>query len=125
MKTQNVLIAGAWRAAKTDGTFQAENPDTGETLQQVYPISSWHDCDEALTAAAQAAGQLRQAPADSLAAFLERYAERIEARAAELVATAHTETGYPVSPRLADVELPRTTGQLRQAADAAREGWGG
>ena len=35
---------------------------------------------------------------------------------------AHLETAYPKSPRLADVELPRTTSQLRQAAAAAREG---
>ena len=35
---------------------------------------------------------------------------------------AHRETGLPKSPRLADVELPRTTGQLRQAAAAARTG---
>ncbi len=35
---------------------------------------------------------------------------------------AHVETALPRSPRLADVELPRTTGQLRQAAAAAREG---
>src|SRR5436190_16042057 len=32
------------------------------------------------------------------------------------------ETALPVEPRLASVELPRTTNQLRQAADAAREG---
>ena len=35
---------------------------------------------------------------------------------------AHRETALPQKPRLADVELPRTTGQLRQAAAAAREG---
>ena len=35
---------------------------------------------------------------------------------------AHAETALPKSPRLADVELPRTSGQLRQAAAAALEG---
>ena len=35
---------------------------------------------------------------------------------------AHAETGLPKAPRLAEVELPRTTGQLRQAAAAARDG---
>ena len=43
-------------------------------------------------------------------------------RKEELVERAHLETAYPKSPRLADVELPRTTSQLRQAAAAAREG---
>ena len=33
---------------------------------------------------------------------------------------ANTESGLPASPRLADIELPRTTSQLRQAATAAR-----
>ena len=44
----------------------------------------------------------------------------IEARAAELVAIANAETALAAAPRLKDVELPRTTGQLRQAAAAAR-----
>ena len=44
------------------------------------------------------------------------------ARKAELVEQAHLETALPASPRLADVELPRTINQLRQAADAALEG---
>lgn len=34
----------------------------------------------------------------------------------------HLETALPATPRLADVELPRTSGQLRLAAAAAREG---
>ena len=59
---------------------------------------------------------------ERLAQFLRSFAEKIEARAEELIATAHAETGYPVKPRLADAELPRTTNQLRQAADAAEEG---
>src|SRR5690606_33082465 len=46
----------------------------------------------------------------------------IEGEAERLVEAAHLETGYPREPRLAKVELPRTTSQLRQAAEAAREG---
>ena len=103
-------------------TFQAENPATGEPLPEVYPVSGWDDCDAALTAAAKAARSLRRVPPERLAALLERLAERIERRAGELVETAHAETGLPKQPRLADVELPRTTNQLRQAAAAAREG---
>lgn len=53
--------------------------------------------------------------------FLQRYADRIEARADELVDLAHQETQLPKSPRLKDVELPRTTSQLRQAALAATD----
>jgi NADP-dependent aldehyde dehydrogenase len=122
MNAPNVLISGAWRAAKSGGAFRAENPATGEILPDEFPLSSWADCDDALSAAAEAATALRSAPPERIAKFLTRFAERIEARKAELVETAHAETGLPKSPRLADVELPRTTGQLRQAAAAVLEG---
>jgi 2,5-dioxopentanoate dehydrogenase len=116
-----VLIDGAWRAADSAAHFQAENPATGEKLATVFPVSGWADVDRALDAAVKAAVELRAMPAEKLAAFLEAYARNIEASADALVAAAHEETGLPVSPRLKDVELPRTTNQLRQAAAAARE----
>jgi len=122
MSTQSVLIAGRWRAATATETFHGENPATKMPLEDRYPISSWADCDAALDAAVQATSALRTLGAEKIAAFLERYAERIEARAAQLVTMAQAETALPAVPRLADVELPRTTGQLRQAAAAAREG---
>jgi NADP-dependent aldehyde dehydrogenase len=53
--------------------------------------------------------------------FLEKFASRIDARRAELVAQAERETALPAEPRLNSNELPRTTDQLRQAAAAARE----
>jgi NADP-dependent aldehyde dehydrogenase len=122
MPTHPILIAGQWRAAKASGTFQTENPATGEKLPDEFPVSTWADCDEALNAAAQAAAVLRTTAPEPIAKFLTRYAERIEARKAELVETAHAETALPKAPRLADVELPRTTGQLRQAAAAVLDG---
>ena len=117
-----ILIDGQWRAAEAAGEFQAENPATGQPLPDCFPVSAWSDVDQALTAAHQAFVAMRAMSGDHIAAFLERFAERIEAAGEELFATAHAETGLPVAPRLADVELPRTTGQLRQAAAAAREG---
>jgi NADP-dependent aldehyde dehydrogenase len=122
MSLQPVLIAGQWRAAKAGGSFRAENPATGEMLPDEFPVSAWADCDAALGAAAEAAGILRASLPEPVAKFLTRFAERIEARKAELVEIAHTETGLPKAPRLADVELPRTSGQLRQAAAAALDG---
>ncbi|HEX5105797.1 MAG TPA: aldehyde dehydrogenase (NADP(+)), partial [Pirellulaceae bacterium] len=99
----------------------AENPATREPLEE-YPVSTWQDCEEALSAAAGAFQQGRAISAEKLAAFLEAFAGRIEARKDEIVELASAETALPISPRLADNELPRTTGQLRQAAAAAREG---
>lgn len=119
---QRVLIDGSWRDAKASGSFDAHNPATGQPLTGQYPVSTWADCDAALSAAAGAAAALRQTPPEKLSQFLQLYAARIELRAAELVEMAHLETALPKSPRLADVELPRTTGQMRQAADAALEG---
>jgi NADP-dependent aldehyde dehydrogenase len=122
MAPHPVLIAGRWRPARAAGVFQAEDPAKGEALPGDYPVSDWADCDEALTAATDAAAALRTTPPERIGAFLEGFAARIEARRDELVDMAHAETGLPRQPRLADVELPRTTGQLRQGAAAALEG---
>jgi len=122
MSLQPVLINGTWRAAQSTGTFKSEDPATGTPLPYDFPISSWADIDAALTAASSAAAALRTVPVTTIGKFLSRYAERMEARAAELSETANKESGLARSPRLADVELPRTTGQLRQAATAAIEG---
>ncbi|GIW95464.1 MAG: ketoglutarate semialdehyde dehydrogenase [Pirellulaceae bacterium] len=119
---QPVLVAGQWRPARAIGAFQAVNPATGEPLPERYPISDWADCDEALEAAVDAAEQLRRLPPDVRARFLEVYADLIDQNAEAIVQTAHLETALPVRPRLLEVELPRTTNQLRQAAAAARDG---
>ena len=121
MPQQPVLIAGEWRAADASSTFQAHNPATREALPDEYPVSTWADCDAALNAAAEAAAVMRTLSGEQIAAFLEEFAAQIEKRQDELVDMAHAETALPKSPRLADGELPRTTGQLRQAAQAARE----
>lgn len=120
--TVPVLIAGQWRASDAAGVFQADNPTLGEALPARYPVSSRAEVIEALEAGSRAAEVLRTVPGSVIAQFLEAFAAGIEARAEELVETAHAESGLAKTPRLANVELPRTTGQLRQAAKAAREG---
>jgi alpha-ketoglutaric semialdehyde dehydrogenase len=122
METQFVFVAGEWRKAASAGTFRATNPSTGEALENEYPISTWADIEDALNAAVEAAIELRRAPGEQLASFLDAYAAAIESNVDAIVQIAHLETGLPVSPRLRDVELPRTTTQLRQGAAAAREG---
>ena len=120
--THPILIGGQWRPADAVQTFQAENPVTREPLPESYPISSWRDCDEALKWASVAATALREISPERIAQFLEVFAARIETRKDELVTMANAESALPKAPRLADIELPRTTSQLRQAAAAAREG---
>ncbi len=121
MPVHPVLIGGKWRPAVATGSFRAENPATCEPLADEYPISSWADCDAALTCATQAARELLDVSSETIAKFLELYADRIDAHSDSLVEVAHLETALDKAPRLSKVELPRTTNQLRQSAAAARE----
>ena len=122
MSEQSVLIAGEWRRSQATGTFAAENPATQRPLADSYPISSWMDIDQALDSATAAASVLRELPGEMTAEFLDKYAAHIERQIEALVAMAHDETALPVRPRLSEVELPRTTGQLREAARSALSG---
>lgn len=122
--THPVLVAGKWTPSEGTQTFQAANPATEETLPGEFPVSPWSEIDRVLQVAADTAREMRGWPGSRFAEFLEAYADEIEARADDLVAAANAETALPVSPRLKDGELPRTTNQLRQAAAAARsESW--
>lgn len=122
MAAQQVLIGGKWRDANHDGTFQADNPSEKSALPDVFPTSTWSDVDEALAAAHVAFREMRQMAVDRLELFLNLFAHMIEENAQSLCELAHLETGLPVSPRLLDVELPRTVNQLKLAAQAAGEG---
>lgn len=118
--SQPVLINGKWVTSDGIQTFQATNPTTQEVLAPEFPVSPWSEVKRAIDAAGEASRQMRGWPGSRFAKFLNEYASEIEARASALVEAAHAETGLPKSPRLHDGELPRTTNQLRQAAEAAR-----
>lgn len=120
--TAPILIDGGWRDAPAIEAFRAFNPAEGVETGERYPVTSREVSLAACDAAGRAADAMRDAPGAQLARFLDDYAARIEARADEICRLASTETALPYQPRLRDVELPRTTGQLRQAASAAREG---
>ena len=122
MITGPVLIDGEWQSADSPvGSFQSVNPALKARLPEVYPVSSLKDVERALVAAHRAVEQLSEAPVSLVADFLDRYAENIETDKEALVEMAHAETALPKEPRLASVELPRTTEQLRQAAGAVRD----
>jgi len=117
-----VLIAGRWREAeRSPGSFRAEDPARAVPIGPEYPISGAPDLEAALAAGSAAAPVLAATPSGQIADFLDAYASLIERDAQALSERAHEETALPVQPRLRDVELPRTTFQLRQAARAARE----
>ncbi|MEZ6146868.1 MAG: aldehyde dehydrogenase family protein [Planctomycetaceae bacterium] len=122
MSTQPLLINGTWRESTGAETFQAVNPATKQTMPDEFPVSPWSEVEETLKAADVAFTTIRSWPGERFAAFLESYANIIEARTDSIVDLAHQETGLPVEPRLKNVELPRKTNQLRLAAAAARDG---
>ncbi len=122
MNAEKVLIDGTWTESQGRETFQAVNPQTGQTLPGAYPISPWNEVERTLQAASAAAWRVRGWPGERFAAFLDAFAGRLERRAEDLIAMAHAETALPVEPRLKSVELPRTINQLRQAGAAARDG---
>ncbi|MGC1547560.1 MAG: aldehyde dehydrogenase family protein [Rhodanobacter sp.] len=118
---EHVLIGGSWRASlDPQGSFHAEDPSHAAAIGPAFPISGAADLESAVSAAVAVADALSAAPASCIADFLEAYAAAIEADADALVALAHAETALPIEPRLRSVELPRTSGQLRQAAKAVR-----
>lgn len=121
-KLAPILLDGRWQSSSGRESFQSMNPATGEPLTECFPVSSWQDCDRILDAAVMAAAELRALEPERIGAFLDDYAARIDAAAQQLSELAATETALPLEPRLLKVELPRTSGQLRQAAAAARSG---
>ncbi|MDA0833835.1 MAG: aldehyde dehydrogenase (NADP(+)) [Planctomycetota bacterium] len=122
MSAHPVLIDGQWRASTGTTVFQALNPKTEQVLPDQYPVSPWAEIEQALDAASAAFRRTAGWHGVRFAQFLECFADKIEGRTDDLVEIAHQETALPVSPRLKEGELPRTTNQLRQAAAAAREG---
>ncbi len=120
--SQPVFIDGQWCPSDSVSTFQSLNPVTGEMLPELFPVSRWSDVDRALQSATEAYWELKGMPVSVVADFLEAYAAGMESAKDSLVAIAATESALPASPRLADVEFPRTVNQLRLAATAARSG---
>lgn len=121
MDIQPVYIGGKWRQANYIDVFQAINPQTGAKLPDYFPISDWEDIKEALENAFQVVPRLASSEPEKIAYFLEKFAHYIEEQKEIISYTASLETGLPQKPRLLDVELPRTTDQLRQAAAIVRE----
>jgi alpha-ketoglutaric semialdehyde dehydrogenase len=115
MLTGKHLIAGHWVAGET--TFRS-SPAHGEALD--YSVGTPAHVDGAVRAAEEAFASFSQTSREERAVFLERIAEEIDARGAEITAIGTSETGLPAA-RL-DGERGRTTGQLRLFASHIRTG---
>ena len=115
MLTGKHLIAGTWVAGDT--TFHS-SPATGAAL--AFALGTPAHVDAAVKAAEAAYPSYSALSRDQRAAFLERIADEIEARGAEITAIGVAETGLPTA-RL-EGERGRTTGQLRLFAAHIRKG---
>lgn len=114
MLTGKHLIAGEWVDGGDRFTSQ---PASGEAVS--FASAGVPEVDRAVRAAEEAFWSYSALSRAARAAFLDRIADEIEARGAELTATGHAETGLPVA-RL-EGERGRTTGQLRLFARHIRE----
>lgn len=123
MSPSPLLIDGAWQEPLSVlDTFRAHDPLTGSALPDEFAVVGWADLERMIVAAEHATTELETVEPERIARFLERYADLIEERAGVIVETAQRETALGAAPRLGEIELPRTTGQLRQAATAVRDG---
>jgi NADP-dependent aldehyde dehydrogenase len=115
MLTGKHLIAGDWVAGDT--TFRS-SPATGAALE--FAVGTPALVDRAVRAAEVAFATYGQTSREARAAFLERIADEIEARGAEITAIGTSESGLPAA-RL-EGERGRTIGQLRLFAAHIRTG---
>ncbi len=114
------LIAGQDSHAGGEA-FYSFNPRTGMQGDLRFLNATPGEIDQAVSAAHEAYGVLRGAPAEKIAALLDAIADETEAIGDLLLTTADDETGLGL-PRLTG-ERGRTTGQLRKFAAFIRDGW--
>ena len=115
MLTGKHLIAGEWVVGET--TFASE-PASGAPMH--FAVGTPALVDAACVAAEEAFWSYGYTSRETRARFLERIADEIEARGAEITAIGCAETGLPEA-RL-EGERGRTTGQLRLFAGHIRKG---
>lgn len=115
MLTGKHLIAGQWVAGDT--TFKSD-PATGEPHE--FAVGTPAHVDAACEAAEEAFWSFGYSTRAERAAFLNRIADEIEARGAEITQIGCEETGLPEG-RL-EGERGRTTGQLRLFAEHILKG---
>lgn len=115
MLTGKNLINGEWVSGETSFQSQPVDGPSGE-----FAEASAQDVDRACKAADAAFETFSGTSDEQRAALLNRIADEIEARGAELTETGSKETALPAA-RL-EGERGRTTGQLRLFAELIRKG---
>lgn len=114
----SILVGQA--ARRSEASFQAFNPATGEAVGPDFGIASAADVADACALAVDAAPSFGALSLDARATFLEAVADAIIGIGDVLIETAMAETGLPRG-RL-EGERGRTTGQLQLFASVVRQG---
>ena len=113
-------IIGFSRGSKTDKTFNAFNPQTGEAVEPSFYSATNDELDRAVGLAKEARIPYGKVSGKEKAAFLRKIAENIEALGDELIQRATLETGLP-NARF-EGEKGRTCAQFRMFADLLEKG---
>jgi betaine-aldehyde dehydrogenase len=112
------FVDGQYVDTTSGRTSELVDPSTGEVFASA-PISEAADVDRAMSAAARAFEEWRDATPSVRQRALLRIADAIEARGEEIVAAECENTGKPISMTMSE-ELPPMVDQIRFFAGAAR-----
>ncbi|HET6205839.1 MAG TPA: aldehyde dehydrogenase (NADP(+)) [Terracidiphilus sp.] len=120
MELTGVSFLGNGRGSRGSVTFQAFNPQSGETLPPAYHSATPQEVEAAATLAHEAFASYSQASGKTKAAFLRRAADGFDRHKQEIAERAYLETALPI-PRLLG-EVGRTANQLRLFAGVVEDG---
>jgi betaine-aldehyde dehydrogenase len=112
------FVGGKYVPTEDGGASMLIDPSTGEEYLEA-PVSGAKDVDAAMSAAAAAFPEWRDATPSQRSLALFRIADALEARAEDLVRVESANTGKPVAVTLAE-EIPPLVDQVRFFAGAAR-----
>jgi aldehyde dehydrogenase (NAD+) len=110
-------VAGDWRSATSDETYEKRNPWRPSEITGVFQASGVEDAREAVAAAAAALPAWARLPAPARGAFLVKASDAIEARTERIAQDMTAEMGKPL--REARMEAARAATILRFAAGEA------
>lgn len=115
MTVKPLLIGGEWRT--TAQAREVRSPYSSELIAS-FSVAFGAEVEEALSAAARAATEMRELPRHRIAEGLRAIAEGIRARAEEFARTIALEAGKPI--RAARVEVERGVMTFTHASEEAR-----
>ncbi|MGQ1837706.1 NAD-dependent succinate-semialdehyde dehydrogenase [Kocuria turfanensis] len=98
-----LLINGAWRDASDGGTFEVENPATGEVIATMASATR-EDAQAAMDAAADAQESWARTPARERSEILRRAFDLVQERAEDLALLMTLEMGKPVAEAMGEVK---------------------